>query len=189
MASTGELVAGSVAETAAGTAWTNLANTRLVDGSYGGTTLDANTPPPEFTKSLVLYNFGAGAIIPAGAAIDGIKVRLTRQSGAATGDAVVKDIEVYIRLATAVNGTNKADTATAWGGLETILYGSAIDQWGHALTRALVIKTNFGIAFRAVGAGTSGHCSFDFDGGTMEIFFTPAGPVGSSCRLLRGVGV
>lgn len=120
--------------------WTNPDNIYVSDDS------DASVQLPETIVSDYLWATTFGFTIPAGATIDGIKVRIERQCNR---ESSIKDLTVELIKAGARVGDDKAKD-TFWETTDTITsYGGAAAMWGQAWSVAQINAANFGIALSA----------------------------------------
>jgi len=124
------------------------------------------------TTYLISQGYGWTSLIPAGASILGIEVRIRHQG---TG-ASVKDSVIKLQTNGTLRGDSKA-SGTAWanGSWEDITYGGAADLWGNAATDLyawIMGGATFGAAVRArwdaVGAGAA-----LVDSHEMRVYYAP----------------
>lgn len=77
-------------------------------------------------------------------------------------DANVIDSQVRLVVASALVGSNKADTVTQWPTTDTIkTYGGATDLWGTTLTPAQVNDSGFGLELLANKGNATGTAQVD----------------------------
>ena len=122
----------------------------------------------DITDWLRATNFGFA--IPTGSTINGIEVRMVRNTP--TYDAA--DQYVYLRDSTGQVGDNYEDGG--WAGAVT--YGASNDVWNAGLTVADINASTFGVDISGVVTDGSGICYLDVYSIEIKITYTaPASPV------------
>jgi hypothetical protein len=150
--------------------------------------------PPAASPVLRAANFSFG--VPAGATIDGVEYRITRNVSISSGSATC--VEQVLQLVTAQNataasragdrvGSNKA-SATAWPSTNTpttftaATYGGAADKWGATLTDTIVNSAAFGVDLSVyVSAGASSTAAATLV--EMRVHYTASGGGLSSGKI------
>ncbi len=132
-------------------AWTNPGNITADDTAYA----TATNVPSNGGHTNYLRGTNFGFAIPAGATINGITVRINRQSSGFLSP-FLRDNIVRLVKAGAIVGSNLAVTAAEWPtSLETATYGSATNLWGTTWTAAEINDANFGVVLSARNANTN----------------------------------
>lgn len=140
----------------AGNAWTNPNRIQADDTNYSTNGLNAN----ESTEFLRGTNYGFA--IPAGATINGIVLRIMRQSNSTNGGNSVQDVSVRLMKAGVAVGSNYAN-GTDWPNTMTGQnYGGTTDLWGTTWTPAEINANNFGSQLMAETENSSRTASVDF---------------------------
>lgn len=146
-------------------------------------------------ETLFFGAFKAGGVaiadlLPADATVTGFTVRVKRKASALVPDVTyIVDYSVFLAIAETIAGVNFGDGTTQWPTTNTVqTYGGAGNLLGFAGTTAQVRSSDFGMCFACAATGATG-CVASGDSVSIEVHYTPAGGVGSSSRLLRGVGV
>lgn len=122
------------------TAWSNPTNVYSSNNAYATASLESET-------SRELQATGFGFALTGCSSVDGIKVEIERKKQSLAG--IIQDASVYLLIASADAGTNKA-SATTWPNTDTYFaYGSASDVWGAAPTCAQVTASTFGVGIAA----------------------------------------
>lgn len=166
MADTGfVLVTSGSNNSSAGTvAWTNPGNVTADDAARATSAMDKSTTQYLFAQNI-------GSVVPAGATIDGIIVRLQKSQNAGAWN--VTDLLVNLLKAGAVVGSNLADTVTAWPSSDSdVDYGGAANLWGTTWTAADVNGSGFGVCVRAQCPG--GVRTAQVDAVWIKVFYTEA---------------
>ena len=144
VADTGWVIAGTGTNNAAvgNKDWHNPGNITADDGSVAnGDDVDSG----QTTHWLEADDFGFS--IPAGAAIDGVRVRVQKD---AKWDDNTTDHTVQLLVAGTASGDNKADTVTLWTTTPTNYnYGDSSNLWGLSLDPDDVNHADFGVGFRS----------------------------------------
>lgn len=144
-------------------AWANPANIEALDGVYA-TCLMPNRASA--FNPAILSNFinatGFGFAVPAGAVIQGITVQVYLKGSDPFGQV---DNIVQLLVGGVRSGANRAAGTTLSTAIGLNTYGGSSDQWGLALTPAVVNSANFGVSFQGGNLDVSGP------GGTISIDF------------------
>lgn len=172
---------------AATTDWATQTNTTSDDAAYatyGGAFFDASEKSEEFQLS----NFGFA--IPNGATIDGVQVLIDRKAGTASD---VFDFNISLTKTAGVQvGTNKADTATAYGTTDaSVTYGTGTtDKWGTTWTEAEIEATGFGVVIcvQTDAGGANEVASIDYVNVTVHYTESLSAPTVTT-NTETGVGV
>lgn len=138
--------------------------------------------------SYLLKAQGFGWNVPAAATITGIKVTIERKAAAGTiKDAIVKLLDA----SGAVQGNDKADTATAWPGSDTAKdYGGTGDTWGATLNTTVVEDPDFGVAIAVKAEADDSGADIDYISMTLYYATTTTYPQDVSGALtLAGLAV
>lgn len=135
--------ASSVTFVEGGKDWSNLSNLSSNDNAYATVQLSSNGDNTDYLH-LTNFNFN----IPTNATILGVRVLVRRFSSNSSSANNIFDQTAQLIVGGSRAGDNKANL-TKWGSTEEqIIYGSSTDNWGQALTPAIINNTNFGFAFR-----------------------------------------
>lgn len=191
MASSGPNSPGTLASTSTdapgSAAWTTPSNAATSNNTrtsiYLGST---GTQLSHFLKAT-----GFGFSIPSGATIDGVLVEVERSDGTFGGGATSKDHTVKLYKGGTIQGTNKADTSTAWPSADTIAsYGGAADLWGSAWTDTDINDSGFGVGVAITqnvpSKGPSTNAQVDHIRITVYYTASGGGPTSASALLLAG---
>lgn len=183
MANTGFIAAGSGANDASlgDVAWSNPTAILTDNGSRATSALAVGQSTQHLDSS------SHGIAIPAGATIDGIVVRIQKQTGVAS--STVKDVTVQLLKAGVATGDNKADTSTDWpNGDVDVDHGGAADLWGTTWTESDIEDSGFGVRVRAVNNHGSSSRTPKVDIVSIDVYYTEAGGAASPQHSLLGVG-
>ena len=157
--------------------WNNLSTLGVFQANqYATAVLDTVNTLTDYVKVS-----GFGFAIPAGATIDGIKVRIEKKKNCTTVCTVtdVADNTVSLMKSGALVGGNKA-LATAWFTSDNARYygtplenadGTSTDLWGTTWTPAELNNANFGVAFSATGT-TDGEVTLSVDEIRVTVYYT-----------------
>lgn len=182
MASSGPNSGGTaVNDTGVGSkAWFSMTSVFASDNIYAG----CSNIPPINSNYLKVTNFGFS--IPSGSTIDGIEVKIERQSI----PAGAVDSHVKIVKGGTIGTTNKA-SATTWTTSDVIAtYGGASDLWGESWSYSDINDSTFGMALAASHPvfSKSGH-NLAVDHITIKVYYTVGGGGGSSVSKFGLLGV
>lgn len=134
---------GTATPDAGSTAWVNISNILLEDGSFATSTGSTTT------QYALCSDFGLS--VPSGSTINGIVVSVKKKgtNSIPTSDFVKDNVVKLIKAGTIV-GSDKADTSTNWSStLTSVDYGSSSDLWGTTWTSGEINSSAFGVAFSA----------------------------------------
>ncbi|MDR3390919.1 MAG: hypothetical protein P4L77_04205 [Sulfuriferula sp.] len=129
-------------------AWTNPDRAVASDSSYATASVDGTT-------TRYLECTGYGFAIPASAIINGITVTVTRKSSS-TSNGGSSDAAMRLVQAGAIGTTDRSTTTIYTTSNVSEAHGGSADLWGSTWTPADINATNFGAAFAADKASTSG---------------------------------
>lgn len=118
-------------------------------GAVDGKAAVSQVGSAQVGQYLRCQNANLSALIPAGATITGVEVRVLRRYKPIISANPVRDNRVHLVVDGKVVGTNKA-SASGWPltfAYQT--YGGSSDLWGWPLTRDQVVKSDFGFAIAA----------------------------------------
>ncbi|MDO8988724.1 MAG: LamG-like jellyroll fold domain-containing protein [Sideroxyarcus sp.] len=148
--------------------WSNSTQAVSSDNNRASASVDGST-------TRFLRCTGYGFAIPAGATIDGITVNVERRSSRTDGGG---SVDAAMRLVKAgVIGTTDHSTSTTYTTSDVVeAHGSASDLlWGTTWTAADINNTNFGAAFAATKASSSGNAhTISVDHIQIVVNYTPA---------------
>lgn len=132
------------------------------------------------SERLLAKDWDWSGVIPTGATIDGLAIRWVRK-----GDGTVThDYEIMISVdGSTVSGDNKSSGATWSSSYADGNFGGASDDWGVALTPAILQSSDFFASLRLEAFGFGGDAFVDYVDG--EVFFTPPDAIGASLGGLR----
>lgn len=129
-------------------AWTNPGNAVSSDNNYATASVDGT-----ITRYLQCTSYGFA--IPAGATINGISVNVERKSND-TANGGSTDAAMRLVKAGVIGGTDRS-TATTYTLADVVeAHGGVADLWGTTWTAADVNAANFGAAFAATKASSTG---------------------------------
>ena len=157
-----------VDDASTGTAvWSNLTNGTSSNDLY----ITAGPATNATTHYLKATSFGF--TVPTDATITGVTVNIERSQSGTASDA--RDASVKLVKASAVVGTDKANTTLEWAaGVDaTAIYGSSADLWGTTLTPADVNSASFGVAISAKQFATAQFLRVDTI--TIVVSYTSGG--------------
>lgn len=138
VASPGTVVEGALG----GTSWSNPSNARHADGLFATVPMNGGN----VTRRLLAKGFGF--VVPVGAVVRGVTVKVRRRSDSA--NAVVDDAVALVRSGVVSPVTKSAPGA--WPvQLATATYGGPADTWGETWTPSDVSSLEFGVAVAARG--------------------------------------
>ncbi|MGA2418146.1 MAG: hypothetical protein ABSF55_02825, partial [Candidatus Staskawiczbacteria bacterium] len=162
--------------------WSNPSNAQTSNDVYAVAT--SAGPGPQPTHYLKATNFGFS--IPTGATINGIEVKVERD----TTSTSVKDNGVYLVKNTGLTGTDHSITSSSASGFtscsspatgtgcwlqntETIVtYGSSTDLWGTTWTPSDINNTATGIVFSASRTAGSNSRTISVDNINIKVYYT-----------------
>lgn len=126
--------------------------------------------------TIAVQAYDYGFTIPAGSSIDGIVVSVERRAvGGTGGTAKDRHLKLTYDGGTTFTGDDKADTATAWGGSDSIAsYGSASDKWSTSPTYSDINSSDFGAALSVEETSGSLSVSAQVDHIEITVYYTPA---------------
>jgi hypothetical protein len=146
-------------------AWSNVNNAKTSNNSHA--TVDLGATPSEYLKAT-----GFGFAIPAGAVINGVQASVERKQ-TCFGICPVTDNIVKLVKAGTVDGSNKANTSTAWPTTDgTATYGSASDMWGTTWTVSDINNANFGLALSAKRNAAILNKTAEVDAMSITVYYT-----------------
>jgi hypothetical protein len=153
-------------------AWSNAANAEASDDAWASASLGSGV------VSNYLEATGFGFAIPAGSTITGVTVSVERS---ASGTSDIRDQSLRLLKASALAGTDRADTLSSWphGTDASASYGSSSDLWGTTLTASDVNASGFGVALSAKNnAGSANFARVDQI--TITVSYTTGGGGGGT---------
>lgn len=104
------------------------------------------------------FSFATGDLVPAGATITGVVVRVERSYSSSAPPQQVRDSALRLtKDGTNMVGDNLADTTTDWplNSDANVDYGGAGDLWGTTLTAAEVRAATFGVMLKVAHTGVT----------------------------------
>lgn len=138
----------------------------------------------QISAFLKVTNFGFS--IPSGATIDGIVVEIERQDIYGSVNATTKDHTVQLYKGGTNQGTNKADTSTAWSAETFVTYGSSSDLWGLSFSDTDINDSGFGVGLAVtqniLAKGPSTGAEVDLI--QITVYYTASGGGGTQTALL-----
>ncbi|SCY35094.1 PKD-like domain-containing protein [Flavobacterium caeni] len=140
----------------AGTGWSFANRIEADDFNYSTCGLNSNS------LSEYLRGTQYGFTIPAGATINGIVLRIMRQSSSTGGGNSIDDVSVRLMKNGVAVGNNYANGADWPGTMTGQNYGGAADLWGTTWTPAEINAGNFGAELRVEAEGSNRTASVDF---------------------------
>lgn len=153
--------------------WVNPGNVFALDGVLASSAI---------TQANIVSNFlmatGFGFAIPANATIVGVVVKWYVKG---SNSLDLSDNGVYLVVASAVAGANRANGNTWTTMVAAQVYGSSTDTWQVGLTPAVVNASGFGAAMQASNNSVSGTRTAFADYCSIQIYYTTPG--GSSNPL------
>jgi hypothetical protein len=132
--------------------WANASDAAALDGAWASVSLYSDR-----TMSSVLVADRFDLAVPAGAAITGVVVEVTR----ATASTKVSDRKVQLSLKGAAIGSDSAKTTPWLAKTVKAVYGASSDLWAAALDRAKVTDPSFGVRFGVYHEDTSSIARVD----------------------------
>jgi len=114
--------------------------------------------------------------IPEGSTINGITVKINRQSSG-TSSPLIRDNRVSLVKSGIIQDTNKAATGINWtnsGSFGGATYGNSTDLWGTTWTPEDINNINFGLALSAINANSSSSRTATVDYMQIAVTYTPA---------------
>lgn len=151
----------------ANTAWTNVNNIKVLDGSLSEVDITSTHP------SQYLQGTNYGFSIPVGATINGIVVNVARDAEGI--DSTMTDKTVELLKGGVLTGSNKADTVNTWIATPvTITYGGVGDLWGTTWSVAEINAIDFGLAFQIQSNDTTDFGNVGVDNINITVYYTPA---------------
>lgn len=129
-------------------AWSNPSYAEVSDNSRATASVDGTT-------TQYLYCHGYGFSIPTGATINGITVNVERSSNS-TSNSGSKDAAVRVVQGGVVGTTDNSSGNTYTTSDVVEAHGGDTDLWGKTWTAAQINAANFGTAFAATKASSSG---------------------------------
>lgn len=153
--------------TTGGTAWTSPTNAYSENASGAGLSSGSGG-----WQSDRLHLSGFGFSIPTNAKINGIAVRLKKNSSGTGGNPGAGDTIVQLSDGTTLTGANYEDfTYKPWpvSGYTWQYYGNPDDLWGRNWTPADINDSDFGIAIEVGGIGSSGTAALDV--AQIQVFY------------------
>ncbi len=128
---------------------------------YNDPTFDTN----DYSYLLKASNFAF--VIPTEATVTGVKVTVERKAAGTIKDAIVKLLDG----SGALQGNDKADTATAWPTSDTAKdYGGDSDTWGATVTPAVINDTDFGVAIAVKADAVDSAAYIDYV--SMTVYYS-----------------
>lgn len=123
--------------------WESSSSVLAEDGISASAVFDNDG---ETTNSLTVY--GMSLAIPAGATIDGVKIRIECfDLDETASEIVVESIRLVDGEGTAAGDDKGADTPVPFGSLDGLIFGGAADDWNAGLTWEDVNSPLFGAVF------------------------------------------
>lgn len=150
--------------------WTNPTNAEAADGNFSTATITSG----EETHWFEALNTNSAFSVPAGASIDGFKLRIKGyQSSGSDGSYF---IHVKMVIGGTITGTDQggiANTLPATNSYTT--FGSNSNLWGTTPTVAQVNATDFGVVFSVQDIDNSDQAVLDIDFPELTVYYTPSG--------------
>ena len=162
--------------------WTNPGYITADDEDYATVELPDNT-----TTSELLQGTNYGFAIPAGATINGIEVKILRQSSYYNPEVGVYDVSLNLLKAGAITGDNYARSNIWTDAMTEVTYGGGSDLWGTSWSPDDINNSNFGISFSVTSDATGGRVAY-VDYVTITVYYTPVSSPSFGPRY-PGVGV
>ena len=146
--------------------WTNPGRITADDNS------EARADINDLDESRYLRGTDFGFLIPAGATINGIEVRIERDAETANR---LRDLEVFLMKSGTIAGDNKAVLTGSYSkSTVNVDYGGGSDLWNTTWTPAEINATNFGISFRCWKYATQDNARWvDIDKIQIRVTYTP----------------
>lgn len=134
--------------------WSNPDNVK----TQNGVRATASANGADITHFIKCTNFGFA--IPSNSIINGVSVRIRRNSSEATYS--FKDYILKLIKGGAYSGNNKANTVTKWGSTwdAEVTYGNSTDLWGNTLSASDINSSDFGVGLSAQDNGGSGVTAY-----------------------------
>jgi len=125
--------------------WTSPQNAQASDGVFTTATVVLGVLSSAHTNYLTATGFGFS--LPSNVTICGVTVTVVRQwQGTLQVGANMYDNSVKLITGGTIGGIEHASGTTWSSSVSTVQYGGASDEWGLALTPAIVNSPNFGVA-------------------------------------------
>ena len=177
MASTGFTLAGTGANNAdaGNNAWTSPGNITATDNADATTGVIAVNNTSQYLHG-TNFGFATGDLVPSGATIDGIEVRVERAQTSG-GLCNIRDQTIQLIKGGTRQGDNNADTGTNWPTTDTNKdYGGAANLWSLTLSAADVRAADFGVAVRVSAVGTDDDATAFVDAVWINVHYTESTP-------------
>lgn len=155
-------------------AWTNTGYITADDVNYAYVVLP-NTETSTFTSDYLQGN-NYGFSVPSGAVINGIEVKIMRQSSSYNPDGVgIYDASLNLLRDGVISGADYGDEAIWSESFTEVTYGGEYDLWGTTWTAQDINNPDFGVSFSVTQNGTGGRIAY-VDYITVIVYFTITPP-------------
>lgn len=137
------------------TAWSNPGNITVSDALWASC-FRSSTGTSQLLKAT--FDFATGDLVPVGATIAGVVVRVRRNYSSSVPPQQIRDHTLRLtKDGTNMVGDNKGATSTDWplSSDANVDYGGASDLWGTTLSAAEVRTSTFGVMLKVAHTGTT----------------------------------